>query len=68
VAKPDLPGARIVRRPQQRKGHVILELCLADGTSRRELVSKSKGAAYRRARKATWGDPFPSPEADLTGQ
>jgi ribosomal protein RSM22 (predicted rRNA methylase) len=58
VARPDLPGARVVRRSQQRKGHVILELCLADGTSRRELVSKSKGEAYRRARKATWGDRF----------
>jgi ribosomal protein RSM22 (predicted rRNA methylase) len=45
-----------VRRPQQRKGLVTLDLCARDGSSRRELVSKSKGEAYRRARKTSWGD------------
>ena len=53
---PDLPEGRVVRRPQQRKGLVMLDLCRADGTSSRELVSKSKGESYRRARKTTWGD------------
>jgi ribosomal protein RSM22 (predicted rRNA methylase) len=53
---PDLPDGRVVRRPQQRKGLVMLDLCRADGTSSRELVSKSKGESYRRARKTTWGD------------
>jgi ribosomal protein RSM22 (predicted rRNA methylase) len=53
------PG-RIVRRPQQRKGLVLLDLCLRDGSSQRELVSKSKGDAYRQARNAAWGDRWPT--------
>jgi len=53
---PDLPAGRVVRRPQQRKGLVALDLCRADGSSSRELVSKSKGESYRRARKTAWGD------------
>ena len=53
---PDLPDGRVVRRPQQRKGLVMLDLCRADGSSSRELVSKSKGESYRRARKTSWGD------------
>ena len=57
---PDLPGGRVVRRPQQRKGLVLLDLCRADGTSSRELVSKSKGEPYRRARKMSWGDRWTS--------
>jgi len=55
---PDWPAGRVVRRPQQRKGLVILDVCADDGTSRRELVSKSKGDAYKRARKTSWGDRF----------
>ena len=53
---PSLPGGRVVRRPEQRKGLVMLDLCRADGSSSRELVSKSKGESYRRARKTAWGD------------
>jgi len=56
VGPPELPASRVVRRPQQRKGLVTLELCVRDGQSRSELVSKSKGEAYRRARKTSWGD------------
>jgi len=52
------PG-RVVRRPQQRKGLVLLDLCLPDGSSRRELVSKSKGDTYRQAKKTSWGDRWP---------
>ena len=55
-AASDLPAGRVVRRPQQRKGLVTLDLCARDGSSRRELVSKSKGEAYRRARKTSWGE------------
>jgi ribosomal protein RSM22 (predicted rRNA methylase) len=55
VGLPELPASRVVRRPQKRKGLVTLELCARDGQSRRELVSKSKGEAYRRARKTSWG-------------
>jgi len=56
MAMADLPTARIVRRPQQRKGLVALDLCADDGSSRRELVGKSKGDIYRLARKAAWGE------------
>jgi len=55
---PRRPAGRVVRRPQQRKGLVLLDLCASDGRTRRELVSKSKGEAYRRARKTSWGDPW----------
>lgn len=55
-ATPRPPAGRVVRRPQQRKGLVLLEECAADGASRRVLVSKSKGESYRKARKTGWGD------------
>jgi ribosomal protein RSM22 (predicted rRNA methylase) len=57
---PARPAGRVVRRPGQRKGLVMLDLCRADGTTRRELVSKSKGELYRRARKTGWGDRWES--------
>jgi ribosomal protein RSM22 (predicted rRNA methylase) len=60
-AGPELPPGRIVRRPQQRKGLVLLEVCASDGTCGRELVSKSKGDFYKAARKASWGDRFTGP-------
>jgi ribosomal protein RSM22 (predicted rRNA methylase) len=50
---------RVVRRPQQRKGLVMLSVCARDGTLRRDLVGKSKGEVYRQARKISWGDPWP---------
>ena len=53
---PDWPNGRVVRRPQQRKNLVTLDLCGADGRSAQLLVGKSKGEAYRRARKTAWGD------------
>jgi len=56
VGAAELPAGRVVRRPQQRKGLVLLDLCAVDGHSRRELVSKSQGEPYRRARKTSWGD------------
>ncbi len=56
VGLPQLPASRVVRRPHRRKGLVTLDLCARDGQSRPELVSKSKGEAYRRARKTSWGD------------
>jgi ribosomal protein RSM22 (predicted rRNA methylase) len=55
---------RVVRRPQQRKGLVLLDLCLPDGTSRRDLVSKSKGDAYRQARKVAWGEQWVPARSD----
>ncbi|PJE94692.1 rRNA methyltransferase [Streptomyces carminius] len=53
-------GARIVRKPQIRKGQVLLELCAGPdperGGLRRETVTKRQGAGYRAARDAAWGD------------
>lgn len=51
-----LPGARVVRRPQQRKNLISLSLCVADGTAQERLITKSEGPYYRAARKAAWGD------------
>jgi ribosomal protein RSM22 (predicted rRNA methylase) len=53
---PVLPAGRIVRRPQQRKGLVTLELCRSDGSAGSQLVGKSAGESYREARKSSWGD------------
>jgi ribosomal protein RSM22 (predicted rRNA methylase) len=48
-------AARIIRQPQIRSGHVRLELSARDGI-RGAVVSKRDREAYRRARKARWGD------------
>ena len=62
---PVAPAAsRVTRRPQIRKGQVLLDLCGPDGLAR-ETVSKRHGALYKEARDAEWGDPWPpegSPE------
>jgi ribosomal protein RSM22 (predicted rRNA methylase) len=50
-----LPGDRVIRRPDLRQGHVVLDLCTAAGLERR-TVSKRDGRAYRGARKTGWGD------------
>jgi ribosomal protein RSM22 (predicted rRNA methylase) len=55
------PSARIVRRPQLRKGLVVLDLCTAGGESASRPVGKSKGDLYRQARKAAWGDRWDEP-------
>ncbi|MGW5119777.1 small ribosomal subunit Rsm22 family protein [Streptomyces noursei] len=63
VAATRLPAgpaaARIVRKPQIRKGQVLLDLCTEDDALRRETVTKRHGAAYREARDAAWGDAWP---------
>ncbi|MGW0902133.1 small ribosomal subunit Rsm22 family protein [Streptomyces sp. NPDC002853] len=50
---------RVVRRPQIRKGQVLLDLCAVDETLHRETVTKRHGALYRAARDAEWGDTWP---------
>ncbi|MCI3930324.1 small ribosomal subunit Rsm22 family protein [Streptomyces sp. AN091965] len=50
---------RVVRKPQIRKGQVLLDLCEAEGALRRETVTKRHGALYREARDAAWGDAWP---------
>jgi ribosomal protein RSM22 (predicted rRNA methylase) len=51
------PESRILRHPRTRKGLVTLTLC-SDGLLE-ENVSKRHGDAYRAARNAAWGDPWP---------
>lgn len=46
---------RVIRRPDPRPGHVVLDLCTPAGLERR-TVSKREGDGYRRARKLGWGD------------
>ncbi|WP_327690886.1 small ribosomal subunit Rsm22 family protein [Streptomyces sp. NBC_00461] len=51
--------SRVVRRPQIRKGQVLLDLCEADEQLRRTTVTKRHGDLYKAARDADWGDPWP---------
>ncbi len=53
----------MIRRPQIRKGQVLLDLCEPDERLRRRTVTKRHGDLYKAARDADWGDPWP-PEAD----
>ncbi|MGH3071910.1 MAG: small ribosomal subunit Rsm22 family protein, partial [Gaiellaceae bacterium] len=48
--------ARIIRRPLPRAGYVELVTSELDGEVRERRIAKSAGAAYKRARKAAWGD------------
>jgi ribosomal protein RSM22 (predicted rRNA methylase) len=49
------PEARVIRRPDLRPGHVVLDLCTPAGIDRR-TVARREGDDYRRARKLRWGD------------
>ncbi|MGW2421496.1 small ribosomal subunit Rsm22 family protein [Streptomyces sp. NPDC001709] len=51
--------SRVVRRPQIRKGQVLLDLCEADERLARTTVTKRHGHLYKAARDAEWGDPWP---------
>ncbi|WP_019064332.1 small ribosomal subunit Rsm22 family protein [Streptomyces prunicolor] len=51
--------ARVVRRPQIRKGQVLLDLCETDEQLRRTTVTKRHGDLYKAARDVSWGDPWP---------
>ncbi|MFF9021067.1 small ribosomal subunit Rsm22 family protein [Streptomyces eurythermus] len=63
VAATRLPAepapARVVRRPQIRKGQVLLDLCEADERLSRGTVTKRHGDLYKAARDADWGDAWP---------
>ncbi|MER6085614.1 small ribosomal subunit Rsm22 family protein [Streptomyces sp. NPDC001833] len=52
--------ARVVRRPQIRKGQVLLDLCGTDEQLRRTTVTKRHGDLYKAARDADWGDAWPT--------
>lgn len=64
AVRPEVGGgpavSRVVRRPQLRKGQVLLDLCTAEEL-RRTTVTKRHGADYRAARDADWGDAWPPP-------
>ena len=46
---------RVVRHPQIGKGQLQLALCTGDAIEKR-TITRSQGEAYKRARKAEWGD------------
>lgn len=54
--------ARVTRKPQIRKGQVLLDLCTTDDGLRRETVTKRHGPLYRAARDTAWGDTWPPQE------
>ncbi|MFC8345180.1 small ribosomal subunit Rsm22 family protein [Streptomyces sp. NPDC057280] len=56
-------AARVVRRPQIRKGQVLLDLCEPDERLVRTTVTKRHGDLYKAARDADWGDAWP-PDAE----
>jgi ribosomal protein RSM22 (predicted rRNA methylase) len=60
--------ARIVRRPQIRKGQVLLDLCEPDEQLRRTTVTKRHGDLYKAARDAEWGDAWPPADGSSLGQ
>ncbi|MGW6954778.1 small ribosomal subunit Rsm22 family protein [Streptomyces chartreusis] len=66
VAATRLPAtpapARVVRKPQIRKGQVLLDLCETDPSLHRRTITKRHGDLYKAARDTEWGDPWP-PEA-----
>lgn len=52
-------SSRVVRRPQIRKGQVLLDLCETEERLARTTVTKKHGELYRAARDADWGDAWP---------
>jgi len=49
-------GARIIRHPGKHSGHVKLVLCAENGQIESRTITRSNKEAYKRARKAEWGD------------
>ncbi|MFE7772491.1 small ribosomal subunit Rsm22 family protein [Streptomyces sp. NPDC057445] len=52
-------ASRVVRKPQIRKGQVLLDLCSRDESLHRTTVTKRHGDLYRAARDTTWGADWP---------
>ncbi|WP_406001226.1 small ribosomal subunit Rsm22 family protein [Streptomyces sp. NBC_00829] len=60
VRFPAVPApARVTRKPQIRKGLVLLDLCTDAEELRRETVTKRHGGLYKAARDVAWGDDWP---------
>ena len=55
-------GARIIRQPQIRSGHVNLVTCERDGIHER-TISRKQGARFKEAKGAAWGDAIADPPA-----
>ncbi|GHF90326.1 small ribosomal subunit Rsm22 family protein [Streptomyces griseosporeus] len=51
---------RIIRKPQIRKGQVLLDLCEPAERLDRVTVTKRHGDLYKAARDAEWGDGWPA--------
>jgi ribosomal protein RSM22 (predicted rRNA methylase) len=49
--------ARVIRKPLQRSGHVLLDLCTSHGL-RRQTISKRDKENYKAAIKLAWGDDY----------
>lgn len=45
----------VIRHPQIRKGHVILDLCTSECICKR-MYSKKDGDVYKKVKKLNWGD------------
>ena len=54
-------AGRIIRRPQSRDRVVTLRVCSQDGVCD-EVVPRSRGMGFRKARKLRWGDAYPFKE------
>ncbi|HZX38739.1 MAG TPA: small ribosomal subunit Rsm22 family protein [Streptomyces sp.] len=52
-------AARVTRKPQIRKGLVLLDLCTQPRELSRETVTKRQGPLYKAARDTEWGDAWP---------
>ncbi|ALC23543.1 small ribosomal subunit Rsm22 family protein [Streptomyces pristinaespiralis] len=57
-------AARVTRKPQIRKGMVLLDLCTEGDGLRRDTVTKRHGTLYKNARDAEWGDAWPPSTAE----
>ncbi|MEU9147441.1 small ribosomal subunit Rsm22 family protein [Streptomyces sp. NPDC048349] len=58
-------ASRITRKPQIRKGLVLLELCGPEGEGlTRVNVTKRHGDLYKAARDADWGQAWPPPSEE----
>jgi ribosomal protein RSM22 (predicted rRNA methylase) len=51
-------SGRVIRHPQIRKGHIILECCTPDGLHTRVVTRKEKDV-YRKAKDLAWGSELP---------
>lgn len=58
-------ASRITRRPQIRKGLVLLELCGPESEGHTHVnVTKRHGDLYKAARDADWGQEWPPPQKE----